>query len=119
MKKFIAIATLVALSGCASHLNSWGPYEQGLYNAYKDPGKLEELRVKLEAHINALEAAQQKTPPGLYAELGTIYLQSGDSSQAKKLYAKERDAWPESQSLMTAMIQNIDRREQTKAGDAK
>lgn len=120
MKTFIAVVTVLALSGCAANQQyAWGPYQQGLYNAYKDPSKVEELRVKLESHIAASEAAKQKIPPGLYAELGTMYLQAGDSSQAKKLYAKERDTWPESQGLMTAMIQNIDRREQAKAGAGK
>jgi len=110
-----AIAMTIALSGCvAPGMYQWGGYENNLYASYKDPTQAENLRVKLESHISDMERAKQKVAPGLYAELGTIYLQGGDSNKAAVLYAKERDAWPESKGLMTAMIQNIERRQQAK-----
>ena len=114
---FLPLTFTVAflLPGCASPtLYNWGGYDQALYASYKDPVKTEELRLKLEAHISAMEKSNQKIAPGLYAELGTLYLQAGSSEKASGLYAKERDAWPESKGLMTAMIQNIDRRELAK-----
>ncbi|RYF24738.1 MAG: DUF4810 domain-containing protein, partial [Comamonadaceae bacterium] len=43
-----------------------------------------------------------------------LYLQAGATTKAAGLYARERAAWPESTGLMTAMIQNIERREQAK-----
>jgi len=66
-----------------------------------------------------MEAGRQKVAPGLYAELGTLYLQAGESAKAKSYYTKERDAWPESRGLMTAMIENIDRLDQTKTEAAQ
>ena len=108
-------ALALVLSGCASPtLYNWGGYDEALYASYKDPGKTDELRLKLETHITAMEKSHQKVAPGLYAELGTLYLQAGASGKASDLYAKERDAWPESKGLMTAMIQNIERRELAK-----
>ena len=44
--------------------------------------------------------------PGLYAELGTLYLQGGDNARAIVFYTKERDAWPESRTLMDGLIQH-------------
>src|SRR5450830_669859 len=55
-------------------------------------------------------ATKQKVAPGLYAEVGTIYLQSGAKESAVKYYKLERDTWPESKALMTSMIENIERR---------
>lgn len=111
----IFVTALLALlaTGCAAPgMYQWGGYEQGLYDAYKDPTQIENLRVKLETHIAAMESASQKVAPGLYAELGTIYLQSGATDKAIVQYRKERDAWPESRGLMTAMIQNLERHKQ-------
>lgn len=110
MKLVIIAAALAALAGCASTgLYDWGGYEDALYASYKDPAKVEALRTKLEAHIAAMESAGHKVAPGLYAELGTLYYQAGARSKAAEFYAKERQAWPESGQLMTALITNIQR----------
>jgi hypothetical protein len=109
------LVLLCLLSGCASPgLYNWGGYDQALYAGYKDVTKMEALRLKLEAHIGAMEKSNQKVAPGLYAELGTLYLQAGNSALASGYYTKERAAWPESRTLMTAMIENIERRQQAK-----
>ncbi len=103
-------AVALSLGGCASNrLYQWGGYEERLYAAYKDPTQVEVLRQRLEAHIQATEQAGGKVAPGLYAELGTLYLQAGQRARASALYARERQAWPESRQLMTAMIQNLER----------
>lgn len=120
MKNMIAAALCTTLAACVSpSMYSWGPYEQGLYQSYKDPTQIEALRTSLESHITSIEAAKQKVAPGLYAELGTCYLQRGDTEKAKFYYSKEKEAWPESQGLMTVMLQNIERHEKDKIEAAK
>jgi hypothetical protein len=119
MRYLFILPFAVALTGCAApSLYQWGGYDQALYSAYKDPAQMETMRVKLETHIAAMAQSKQKVAPGLYAELGTLYLQAGLSDKALTLYAQERAAWPESKGLMTAMIQNIERR-QTAQKEAK
>jgi hypothetical protein len=102
----------VLLAGCATTRDAydWGRYDEMLYQSYKDVSKTENLRVGIEAHIAALEKSNSKVAPGLYAELGTLYLEMGDSDRAISLYAKERDAWPESKGLMDVMIASLERR---------
>lgn len=102
----------VVLAGCATTRDTydWGKYDEMLYQSYKDVSKTENLRVGIEAHIAALEKSNRKVAPGLYAELGTLYLEMGDSDRAISLYAKERDAWPESKGLMDVMIASLERR---------
>lgn len=114
MKPFFALTFVVMFSGCATSLYQWGGYEQGLYAGYKDATKMEDLRIKLEAHISAQTSAGRKVGPGLYAELGTLSLQKGDIDKAIINYGKERDAWPESKALMTTMIQNLEKRKNNK-----
>lgn len=110
----VVIAVLV-LGGCvATPVYQWGGYESKLYAGYKDQTKMEELKVGLEAHIAAMDKSGQKMAPGLYAELGTLYLQSGDSVKARGMYSRERDAWPESKGFMDAMIKNLERQEKAR-----
>ena len=105
-------ALLAALSGCATgNLYQWGAYEQSLYEKYKDPSQSEAMRIHLTEHIRLLESSKLKVPPGLYAELGSLHLEAGDSKAAIRYYELERQAWPESETLMTALITNLQRLE--------
>lgn len=112
MKLIVLLACGLFLTGCAnrSSLYQWGGYDAMLYQSYKDPEKVIALRTGLELHITQMELSKQKIAPGLYAELGTIYLQAGDSNKAVAMYAKERDAWPESRGLMDTLINNVAKR---------
>ncbi len=104
------LAGFVALaSGCAHDLYSWGGYDRMLYNQYKDPTQAEAMRVGLTEHLAALEQANLKVGPGLYAELGTLYLERGDAETAIGYYEREKQAWPESAALMSVMIKNLQR----------
>lgn len=112
MRIILMAALTMALTGCAApRVYQWGGYEYGLYASYKDPTQIESLRVNLETLIAEMERTKQKVAPGLYAELGTLYLQAGATDKAVVLYGKERDAWPESRGLMTTMIKNIEKRQ--------
>lgn len=111
-KTLAALAVSLTLAGCATQgLYQWGGYDDLLYASYKDATKAEALRLKLQAHIQSMEQGGKKVAPGLYAEVGTLYLQAGQRQQAIGWYQRERQAWPESQQLMTAMIQNLERLE--------
>ena len=91
--RYLSILPIAALlAGCAApSLYQWGGYDQALYAGYKDPAKMETLRVQLEKHIANMETSKQKVAPGLYAELGTLYLQSGASDKAhRSVFARTR-----------------------------
>lgn len=113
IRTFLIALFVISLTGCAIDpgLYQWGGYENDLYAAYKDTTQVEKLRINLETHTMLMEKNDQKVAPGLYAELGTLYLQSGAPAKAIIMYKKERDMWPESKGLMSAMIQNLERRQ--------
>ncbi len=120
LRLLLVLPIVVVLGGCATPtLYQWGGYEEALYAGYKDPTKMEALRLKLETHIAEMEKSAQKVAPGLYAELGTLYLQAGSSDKAIAMYSRERDTWPASKGLMTTMIQNLERRQQAQLGAVK
>lgn len=118
MFRTVALLGCLALTGCASQaLYQWGGYEDHLYAAYKDPTKVETLRIKLENVLQEAQKSGRRVAPGLYAELGTVYLQAGNRQEAIRYYGLERSTWPESTLLMTAMIQNLERLEKGPQGD--
>lgn len=106
----LAAVVLVVLPGCAAKGQyDWNNYDAGLYRYYKDPTSAEAFRTSMETHLKTLEAKGLRPAPGLYAELGTLYLERGDRPTALTYYGKERDAWPESRHLMDAMVSTMQR----------
>lgn len=111
MKTIFCLICAVLMSGCATRpMYNWGDYEKNLYESYSDPVKVADFRSELEEIIADVEGDRKKVAPGLYAELGTVYLQAGDKEKAVMMYKKERDTWPESRYMMNAMIKNLERK---------
>jgi hypothetical protein len=107
-KSMLFSAALLMLGGCAQKgLYDWGGYSGLMYQNYKKPESVPANLVLLQTHVTALEGRSTKVAPGLYADLGTLYLQAGDRVRAVENYRKERAAWPESAGLMDGMIRNL------------
>lgn len=101
----LAAAMLGACSGKPT-LYEWNGYQAQLLNHYQNPEEVREFADALAGDIEAAEA-QDKVPPGLYAEYGYVLLQLGDSGNAVEWFAKERDTWPESAFLMDKVISRL------------
>ena len=107
-KSILVAAAFLMLSGCAQQgLYDWGNYSGLMYQNYKKPESVAANLVVLQAHVTTLEGRKARVAPGLYADLGTLYLQAGDRDRAVDNYRRERAAWPESAGLMDAMIKNL------------
>lgn len=109
-KKIGLILILVAfLGGCATNKNlyEWGPYEETLFTVYHDPAAKEKA---LEQYMKFIGATDRRRPfaPGLYAEAGTFLLEKGDINGAIEFYKLEYAAWPESQPMLTILIENLE-----------
>lgn len=110
MKIFLIASVTLSLAACApKSLYQWGGYDDMLYRGYKDPEKMEAMRISLEAHVQKLQQSGQKAPPGMNSEIATLYMQVGNKPKAIMYYTAEKDAWPESRSLMEALIKNLDK----------
>ncbi|MCX7198892.1 MAG: DUF4810 domain-containing protein [Proteobacteria bacterium] len=119
MKKLdtACLVLVAALSGgCATTQYNWNNYDQRLLDFYKSAGKDGDFLSVMDVHVIELEAKGVRPPPGLYAEVGTFHLRRGDRARAVAFYAKEQAAWPESRSLMTALIRSLDEKNK---GDEK
>lgn len=110
MKLFLTAVAAISLTACApKSLYQWGGYEDMLYRGYKEPEKMETMRLTLEAHVQKLQQSGQKVPPGMNSEIATLYMQAGDKSKAILYYTAEKETWPESRGLMEALIKNLDK----------
>lgn len=96
------------LAGCqtARPLYYWGNYETVLYQSYSAPGKhspADQIE-KLKEDVAKAAATNQKTPPGLHAQLGLLYLQIGKADLAVQEFETEKTLFPESASFINGML---------------
>lgn len=113
MKKSLTTLTLCAalLSGCATQSHPtgfyWGNYSRTLYEYQKNPNAttLQAHQHSLQDIIDSAGSGRSKVPPGVYAELGKIYLDQGNKDEAVKWFQQEASAFPESAHLMKTLIE--------------
>lgn len=82
---------------------TWGEYDYALYDFYQSPENRGTYRTALEEVMDDASDSRP-VPPGLYAELGYIELEDGNTERAIHMFQLEMQTWPESAVLMTRMI---------------
>lgn len=111
-----SLVLALAVSGCApTGQYYWGSYSESLYDYYRDPTRLGAYRTSLVGIIAEGEPTG-RVPPGIYAELGFLELQAGNTADARRLFEQEKSLWPESSVFMDRMITAID---QADAGNSQ
>lgn len=108
-------AALLFLGGCTAPqgpkpLYNYGTYSQDYY-AYKKTLSEESL-LKLQAAMeDAIAHADSgragRVPPGMYANLGYLYLKQGKPAEALQCFESEKRLYPESAHFMDRMIAKI------------
>jgi len=113
MKKILCTGLMaIGLVGCAAGpqpLYSWGSYTQQTYLMYNAPEKATPSAqiIKLEAEIEKAKAKNLAVPPGLYAHLGLLFLESNNAEKAVEYFQLERQVYPESTVLMDRLLQKM------------
>ena len=105
---------LFTLSGCSGQpkpLYTYGDYSESYYNSKKNVS--EESILKLQKSIeyaieNADKSRSKRVAPGMYANLGYLYLLSGESAKAIESFNKEKMIYPESSRFMDRMIRKVE-----------
>ncbi|WP_282754951.1 DUF4810 domain-containing protein [Desulfuromonas thiophila] len=109
-KSFIVVGLLFSILavGCAPQkMYNFGNYSQTLYAFEKNQNEETLLNHKqeLEKIIDESKVKGLPVPPGIYAELGYIYLKTNKKSQdAIQLFQAESQLYPESKHLMERLI---------------
>lgn len=113
-----SILFAMLMSGCASKpkpLYNYGEYSESYYSYKKDMN--DEALVKLQEQIenviaNTDDSISNRVPPGMYANLGYIYLRRGDKKNAKKYFILEKETYPEAAHFMDLLLNKINASEQ-------
>ncbi len=109
-KVYICALLASVLTGCVSApppLYNWGTYPQQNYLMFVTPEKATATTqiTKLEAEVEKSKATGLAVPPGLYAHLGLLYLQTQNAQKAASYFELERQTYPESTILMDRLLQ--------------
>ena len=110
MKKIsLALISLAFISiyGCGpNRLYYYGSYSNTLYNYRKDTNH-ETLARHMEELENIIAESKEqgkRVPPGLYGELGYLYMKSSNIEKAINFFNLEKKIYPESTVLMDRLI---------------
>ena len=101
------------LSNCSSPkpLYYYGDYSEEYYHSKKE--LTPEARIALQHSIeeaiqNADEGSSGRVAPGMYANLGYLYLKAGQTKMAIANFKLEKSIYPESAKFMDRMIKKIE-----------
>lgn len=111
----VLVLLLASAYGCApSRKYAWGSYDTALYSHYKNSQEKEAHLERLTEIVQNAEA-EDKVPPGLYAEYGYVLYEFDNIPQAIIYFEKEKAKWPESAVLMQKMIRNAGLRQKSQS----
>lgn len=113
VKAVLGVAALLLFAGCAgpTPLYNYEDYSSSYYDSVKTPGDetMLQLQQSMEKAIDAAgESRSGRVPPGMYANLGYIYLKGGASAKAIEMFNKEKETYPEATQFMDRMIQKVE-----------
>ena len=114
------IAILLITAGCSSHntaLYNYSNYSESYYADVKAHNAESQLQLQKsieEAIENAKDSQSGRVAPGLYANLGYIYLKEGQNKKAIENFKKEKALYPESAKFMDRMIKKVAMLEENK-----
>ena len=101
----VIASSFLMLAGCSNISEAgyyWGNYAATLYAYQKSPSPetLAQHEKELRDIIEYSNENQLKVPPGIYAELGYIEQNRGESATALSFYQQEMNTYPESQAFL-------------------
>lgn len=105
-----ALFLLTACSGQPKPLYNYENYSDSYYEAKKSMSDESTLALQKSIQMtleNASESSSGRVPPGMYANLGYIYLKNAKSKEAIENFEKEKLIYPESAHFMNRMIKKV------------
>ena len=108
----ISIIALFTIS-CTSttKLYSWHNYQEDYYHYLKNADKesLDTLIATYEKIINEQKESRGVVPPGIYADYGYLLMENGKASEAKAMFAKEIELYPESEVFNGSIMKRFEK----------
>lgn len=108
-KTLLIATTALLLTACAeksSNIYYWGNYQPSLYSYYQKSAAPEKEIETLNAVIQQAHAKNKPVAPGLRAQLGLLYVDTGHPDLAFEQFNAEKTAFPESAHYMDFLMRN-------------
>ncbi|QOY55254.1 DUF4810 domain-containing protein [Candidatus Sulfurimonas marisnigri] len=114
IKVLFPIAVAFSIVGCVQQpqaLYNYGDYSDSYYANKKNMSDESTLKLQQsmeQAIEKAGESISGRVPPGMYANLGYMYLKSGNPNGAISNFKKEKSVYPESARFMDRIIKKVE-----------
>jgi len=100
------------IGGCvvpSGEIYRWGKYEDVVYQNYKKPGSRSSANdaAILAEDMVYTESLGHQVPPGARIHLGYLYFSQGRTSEARAMFEKEKQIFPESAVFVDRLIARL------------
>lgn len=105
------IALLAVSCTTTKKLYSWYDYQEDYYHYLKNADKesMEELIATYDKIIAEQKETRGVVPPGIYADYGYLLMENGKASEAKAMFAKEIELYPESEVFIGSIMKRFEK----------
>lgn len=111
IKFLLIICTTLIFSGCATKkpLYDYEDYSETFYAMKRETSAETEVEWKstLQEIITTAEEKKLRVPPGVYANLGYLYLKANDENKAISYFELEKSIYPEAIHFMDRLINRV------------
>lgn len=121
IKYLLSATAIILITGCVPQspkpLYNYGNYSDSYYSYKKNmtPETTLALQNSIEKAIAETDKSESgRVPPGMYANLGYLYIKAGKRSDAIANFTKEKSIYPESTFFMDRLISRINATEGSK-----
>lgn len=110
MNKLLMAMCILFLSACASQttppLYYWGDYSNNVYQGMQNKMSAQEQIDAIEQYLEQSRAKNLSVAPGVYAQLGLLYIQTDRLPEAERSFAEEKQRFPESAHFMDFLLRD-------------
>ncbi|ARU92691.1 DUF4810 domain-containing protein [Tatumella citrea] len=104
INKVMLYTTMLILTGCAAKspqkMYNWNGYQDSVYHFYTNKTSPQEQIATLQKLVELSKANNKPVPPGVHAQLGMLYGNTGNADLAMGEFNAEKSQYPESASYI-------------------
>lgn len=109
MRKIFLLPLVVLLAACGTSqqpLYHWGKYPDTVYQGMQGKKSPDQQVAELEQYLEQAKSEDKAVAPGVYAQLGMLYVEMGRGELAAKAFNEEKARFPESAQFMDFLLKN-------------
>jgi hypothetical protein len=109
INKIVSGAVILLLTGCAAKtpqkIYIWDGYQDSVYHYYTNETSPQEQIATLQKLVEQSRASNKPAPPGVHAQLGMLYSNTGNANLAMAEFNAEKTQYPESTTYINFLTE--------------